>query len=221
MGENRPQSRGASPMMRQSPSGNLGRSPSGNIIAPVAQPMSARSAAGKYVKGDQCEFWSNSHGDWLPATILNTDGSGRIQIDLKPNTWLSKEEQSMKLRPRRGAGAAERPASLPRRPSSGISVGGSPQLPRPPMQRSPSWGNYENRAASPANRAMTPLRAPSPSGRAATPTGRGATPRSRAGSRDPPIRGASPHGYGVGGLPRPPRVSQSPLRAGGALITGM
>merc|ERR1712066_1052213 len=103
--------------------------------------MSARSAAGKYVKGDLCEFWSNSHGDWLPATIINTDGSGRIQIDLKPNTWITREEQSSKLRPRKNV--AERPASLQRRPQfpfCSISVG-SPQLPRPPLQRSPSWGN--------------------------------------------------------------------------------
>lgn len=211
--DGRPGSRAGSPMNR-SPSANLG------------QPLSARGAAGSYRVGDLCEFWSNSHGDWLPAQVVNTDASGRICIDLKPNTWLSKEDQTSKLRPRRFA-AAERPSSANRRLPQ---MGGSPQLPRPPIHRSPSWGNGpDRRAASPAGRALTPLgamnpRAASPSNRAMTPlrapspSGRPMTPGRRASSRDPPGRAASPQaGYGA----RPPRVAGSPLRMGGANIAGL
>lgn len=201
----RPGSRGASPMHR-SPSGNM---------------LSARGAAGSYRVGDLCEFWSNSHGDWLPAQVINTDPSGRITIDLKPNTWISKEEQTIKIRPRK-VGAAPRPSS---RPSSanrtpGLpQIGGSPQLPRPPLHRSPSWGSNDNRAPSPAGRAGTPqrwengLRAASPSGRPMTPS-RAFSP---GGSR---VRTPTPRGYAGQGPARPPRVSQSPLRAGGAAIAG-
>jgi NIMA (never in mitosis gene a)-related kinase len=204
-----PGSRGASPMHR-SPSGNVG------------QPLSARSSAGNYKVGDLVEFWSNSHNDWLPAQILNSDATGRIVIDLKPNTWITKDEQGQKVRPRRSAGN-DRPSSANRRPQ----VGGSPQLPRPPLHRSPSWGVGDYRAPSPAGRAGTPLRAPSPSGRAGTPlrapspSSRPMTP-SRLGT---PGRAASPSpkaGYVPGSYqnPRPPRVSQSPLRAGAAAILG-
>lgn len=196
--EARPGSRGASPMVRRSPSGNVG------------QPLSARGAAGSYKIGDLCEYWSTSHGDWLPATIINTDAVGQIIIDLKPNTWIPMAEQTTKIRPRRSV-----VPSVQHRPSSG-GLGSSPQLPRPPIHRSPSWGagSPSHRAPSPS-RAMTPLgaRGSSPSGRAGTPSRRDMTPR-RASSREP-----SPHGHGV--LPRiPPRISQSPLRVGGSLIAG-
>lgn len=215
--DGRPGSRGASPMHR-SPSGNIG------------QPLSARGAAGSYRVGDLCEFWSNSHSDWLPAHVIKADGTGGIVIDLKPNTWISKDEQTLKIRPRR-SGAVQRPSSANRRPSPSSAnrlpqVGNSPQLPRPPMQRTPSWGNSDNRAPSPAGwreglrapspsgraREMTPLRAPSPSGRALTP-GRAPSPSGRV--------LYSPRGYGAQNPSRPPRVSASPLRAGGAAIAGM
>lgn len=222
----RPGSRGASPM---------NRSPS---------QLSARGAAGSYRVGELVEFWSNSHNDWLPATVTNSDAAGRILIDLKPNTWLAKDEQTVKIRPRKAAGSVDRPSSANRKPP----MVASPQLPRPPLHRNPSWGNGIDagyRAPSPGGggRAMTPLRAPSPSGRAATPNGfafggRAPSPSSggramtplggrapspsgrRANSRDPPgMRAASPGGYMNPN--RPPRVSASPLRGAGGHIAGL
>jgi hypothetical protein len=200
-------------MVRRSPSGNL------------AQPPSARGAAGNYRNGDLCEYWSTSHGDWLPATIINTDALGQIIIDLKPNTWISTEEQRTKIRPRRSV-----VPSVQHRPSSG-GISSSPQLPRPPIHRSPSWGNNtpSYRAPSPSYRAPSPsYRAPSPShripspSRAMTPLGaRGSSPNGRAGNpsiRDMTPRRASsrePSPHGV--YPRPP---PSPLRVGGSLIAG-
>lgn len=223
----RPGSRGASPM---------NRSPSG-------QQLSGRGAAGNYRSGELVEFWSNSHNDWLPATVTNIDAAGRILIDLKPNTWLAKDEQAVKIRPRRAGGSVDRPSSANRKPP----MVASPQLPRPPMHRNPSWGNGIDsgyRAPSPGGggRAMTPLRAPSPNGRAMTPNGmafgqrapspsggRAMTPLGgrapspsgrRANSRDPPgMRAASPGGYMNPN--RPPRVSASPLRGAGAHISGL
>lgn len=212
------------------PSSRDGRNP--GVAVP---PLSARGAAGNYRNGDLCEFWSNSHNEWLPAQVVNTDASGRLIIDLKPNTWLTKEDQAAKIRPRKTAAAqaANRPPQ----------IGGSPQLPRPPLHRSPSWGSgVENRAPSPGGgrapspsgrgqggfREMTPIggRAPSPAGRAASPSGRPLwaadrpmTPSRR--GRESPGRAASPRGYvGANGIARPPRLSASPLRAGGAHIVG-
>lgn len=227
---------------RRSPSVGSNRPSSQDVPkASVGQQFSARGAAGSYRSGDLCEFWSNSHNDWLPAQVIKADAGGRIIIDLKPNTWLSKDEQSSKIRPRKPA-ALPRPMSANRLPQ----VGGSPQLPRPPLHRSPSWGSNDNRAPSPSGRAATPMgmRAPSPRGMATpmTPGGRAMTPKGaraqspsgrllpwEAGgrpmtpsrqrtpsSRDSPSRAASPRAGS-----RPPRVSASPLRAGGAAIAGL
>ncbi|CAJ1334300.1 unnamed protein product [Effrenium voratum] len=51
--------------------------------------------------GDLVEYHSSTHNDWLPATVLKDDASGRIIIDLKPNTWMTAEEQAQKIRPRK------------------------------------------------------------------------------------------------------------------------
>lgn len=230
------------PRRSQSPSaggrpGSQGGRPGSRGASPgrgaVGQPMSARGAAGTYRNGDLVEFWSNSHSDWLPAQVTNTDAAGRILIDLKPNTWITKDEQSVKIRPRKTVAAIDRPSSANRRPPVGM--GASPQLARPPLHRTPSWGNDGPdrnlpgiRAPSPSGgRAMTPLRAPSPSGgramtplggRAASPSGRALTPGGRPMT---PSRGraASP---GPGGyMNRPPRVAASPLRNVGGHIAGL
>jgi NIMA (never in mitosis gene a)-related kinase len=55
-----------------------------------------------YKKGDLVSYHSSTHQAWLPAKINNIDSKGSIRIDLKPGTWISKEEQSRKIRPRRG-----------------------------------------------------------------------------------------------------------------------
>merc|ERR1719491_713431 len=231
--------RAASPMRRSPSLGSNARAPSpqgGGL-------QSARGAAGNYRNGDLCEFWSNSHNDWLPAQVVNIDAAGRLVIDLKPNTWLTKDDQTAKIRPRK---APERPSSGQRPPQ----IAGSPQLPRPPLHRSPSWGNADHRAPSPGGRqgcVMTPSggraqspsgrgvtptpmgwRAPSPAGRAASPSGRplfgqADRPMTPSRRRESPSRGASPRGYNaaLAGGPRPPRVAASPLRAGGAHIAGL
>eukprot|EP00971_Amphidinium_carterae_P063668 1259919-Amphidinium_carterae.1 len=39
--------------------------------------------------------------DWLPAVVLKVDGDGGLVMDLKPNTWITKEQQATSIRPRR------------------------------------------------------------------------------------------------------------------------
>jgi len=47
--------------------------------------------------GDLMEYYSNTHKTWIPAVIIAVDGA-RITIDVKPNTWMSPEQQSQSLR---------------------------------------------------------------------------------------------------------------------------
>lgn len=60
------------------------------------------SSAGTYQKGDLVEYYSNTHKDWIAASVVNTDGEGRIIVDVKPNVWISKEAQAQQVR-RQGA----------------------------------------------------------------------------------------------------------------------
>lgn len=78
--------------------------------------------AGTYRKNDNVEYYSKTHKDWLPATVINADGSGRIIIDLKPNTWISKELQAHQVRLLKRGIEQSRPCPTPMRqrsPSSG------------------------------------------------------------------------------------------------------
>jgi len=66
---------------------------------PSAGAVSAKGGE-VYNQGDFVEFYSNSHQNWLPATVIEVDSEGRIIIDLKPNTKIPKEEQARRVRPR-------------------------------------------------------------------------------------------------------------------------
>mmetsp|Transcript_54094 Transcript_54094/g.142495 ORF Transcript_54094/g.142495 Transcript_54094/m.142495 type:complete len:555 (+) Transcript_54094:115-1779(+) len=75
----------------------------------------------QYKQGDLIEYHSNTHQDWLPASVLQVDALGRVIIDLKPNTWMNPQEQAGKLRPRRGRGGAERGRQPPPRAAPPLS----------------------------------------------------------------------------------------------------
>jgi|EP00927_Polykrikos_kofoidii_P062398 NIMA (never in mitosis gene a)-related kinase len=66
------------------------------------------SSAG-YKPGDLVEYYSATHNDWLPASVLKVDATGGLVINLKPNTTMSKEEQLKKLRRRRSSSKSRPP----------------------------------------------------------------------------------------------------------------
>lgn len=118
--------------------------------AAAAMGVNKDKGAGQYRQGDQVEYHSSTHQDWLPAAVLQVDAVGRVIIDLKPNTWMSMQEQSNKLRPKKGRGQerGRQPAKAGAAPMSHRSPSAdalrrgapSPQQPR----RSPSADAYQN-----------------------------------------------------------------------------
>jgi len=129
------------------------------LPAPVGLPVGGgingpyRENAGTYKRNDLVEYNSTAHKDWLNATVMNTDGDGKIVIDLKPNTWITREEQSVKIRPRRGAPA--RACASPMRQRA-ASPAPSQAKASPRIQRSPSAGGFSPNP----RRAATPLGMP-------------------------------------------------------------
>jgi len=118
-----------------------------------------KDAAGTYKKDDLIEYNSSAHKQWLPAVVLNVDGQGRIIMDLKPNTWLTKEEQAQKIRPRSGLSGAG---------ADNLRVAASPMRGRTPSAdpggRAPSrGGGRETPMRQESPRQNAPWRAASPS----------------------------------------------------------
>lgn len=183
--------RGASPMRPRSPS--VGRLSS--------------AIAGCHRQGDHIDYYSPSHKEWLPAVVINTDQEGRILIDLKPNTWLTREDQNARVR-RRGTGSGGPPvvAASPRGCGAGIQRTPSAVGLVTPRAGTPSRGSSPNRWRVPS-RDPLPHRAESP--------GLGMRRGSAgevAGAGTPRIRPGLPPGI--------PRVCDSPLRHGGRQIAG-
>lgn len=59
--------------------------------------------AGCYVRNDQVEYYSETHGEWLPATITGVDADGKVMLNVKPNVWITLDVQGSRIRPK-GAG---------------------------------------------------------------------------------------------------------------------
>mmetsp|Transcript_50325 Transcript_50325/g.119644 ORF Transcript_50325/g.119644 Transcript_50325/m.119644 type:complete len:524 (-) Transcript_50325:214-1785(-) len=139
-------------------------------------------SAGTYRKNSLVEYHSSTHKDWLPASVVNVDSEGSIIIDLKPNTWISKEEQAHKVRRRRPEAAVPAPVACatPLRQRS-------PSVDRMSRPGGASPGRWRSREASPNHDWVSGLRAEGElRSRAGTPG------RSRANT---PSRAASPRGY--------------------------
>jgi NIMA (never in mitosis gene a)-related kinase len=60
-----------------------------------------QDSAGTYRSRDWVEYWSETHRKWLLTQVTDTDAEGRICIELKPNTWLTKDVQASRVRPGR------------------------------------------------------------------------------------------------------------------------
>eukprot|EP00746_Dinoflagellata_sp_MGD_P015796 gnl/MRDRNA2_/MRDRNA2_135285_c0_seq1.p1 gnl/MRDRNA2_/MRDRNA2_135285_c0~~gnl/MRDRNA2_/MRDRNA2_135285_c0_seq1.p1 ORF type:complete len:553 (+),score=86.10 gnl/MRDRNA2_/MRDRNA2_135285_c0_seq1:89-1747(+) len=148
-----------------------------------------RETAGQFKRGDRVEYYSETHKEWLPATVTSNDAEGRICIDLKPNSWLSLDIQATRVRPR----AQQPPARTP-------SVHGG-AVATPMRHNSPSWrspspvgmragtpGRYRDHSPGfPPSRGGTPMRRQSRDHSAGPP----GLPHSRGGT---PVRSASPRG---------------------------
>jgi NIMA (never in mitosis gene a)-related kinase len=208
---------------------------------PPATPGLAAAAAAPvhYQRGDLVEYYSATHNRWVPATVANVDASGSIVVDLKPNSWISKNEQAQKVRRRKAEGggangypqqqaavaapAAQRSPAAGQRPAMPRCPSPSPQqvAASPVRQRSPSVGPAGSRAPSPSAQPRSP--SPGPGGVGATPRGRG--------RENTPSRAPSPS-PGINDKMKPPCIpkaaEQSPLRrrnfaasaAGGAIAGG-
>ncbi|CAK0793105.1 unnamed protein product, partial [Prorocentrum cordatum] len=132
----RPPSRGASPM-------RLPGSPPPRESVPAVQrsPSGSSLGAALYRRGDLVEYHSSSHKEWLPAVVNSVNDAGDIVIDLKPNTWIPRQELSGKIRRRRkaslpGAGGYASGAPPARAPSPRRDVAAG--RPRVPLARAPS-----------------------------------------------------------------------------------
>eukprot|EP00931_Biecheleriopsis_adriatica_P099241 TRINITY_DN7362_c0_g1_i1.p1 TRINITY_DN7362_c0_g1~~TRINITY_DN7362_c0_g1_i1.p1 ORF type:complete len:472 (+),score=114.08 TRINITY_DN7362_c0_g1_i1:68-1417(+) len=127
--------------------------------APAAAPATPAASggqyaanAGRYAKGESVEYYSATHGEWLPATVTAINDDGRIQLNVKPNAWISLEIQAEKVRPRQTASqAAPSTPSASSAPAPAAAAGGRPPSSRP-GERAPSRGREAvapGRAASP------------------------------------------------------------------------
>mmetsp|Transcript_31349 Transcript_31349/g.73119 ORF Transcript_31349/g.73119 Transcript_31349/m.73119 type:complete len:449 (+) Transcript_31349:56-1402(+) len=125
--------------------------------AAKAQPAAAGGGTSTFSVKDLVEYWSDTHNEWLPATVTAVDANGRIQLNVKPGIWLNSEVQRQKVREREAppakaesgarSGSSSKPAAagggVPRQPSRGAlpAEGGKPNM-RDPSPR--------NRAGAPS-----------------------------------------------------------------------
>jgi len=77
---------------------NEGKQTRGSPAEPKGGGGSAGGAGLRYSKDQAVEFYSNTHKEWLPAIVTDVEPSGRIQLNVKPNVWLSLEVQSKRVR---------------------------------------------------------------------------------------------------------------------------
>lgn len=170
--------------------------------------------AGKYSRGDAVDYYSETHGEWLPASVTAVNDDGRIQLNVKPNVWISLEIQSAKVRPRQSASAAPVAPSAPAAPAAG---GRPPASGGPGRAQAASPGRPSRQSGGSREPAMArqPSRDGLAPGRQATP-GRAASPRRDLG-RQPSqdrgaarVRGSTPQGRAA-----------SPMHGGGGGAAGM
>jgi len=119
-GASRAEGSSSAPAVAPAASGGAGAEAAAENRAPAPAPAPSRGSggqyagdAGTYTKGQAVEYWSETHGEWLPASVTNADENGRIMLNVKPNVWLSRSVQGAKVRPKGSGGQApgsEKPA---------------------------------------------------------------------------------------------------------------
>jgi len=130
--------------------------PSAEAYAQQPAPVAASPGRGNgYQQGDLVEYFSTTHGDWLPAAVVKVDSSGGIIVDLKPNTWISKDESAKKVRRRVARGPSPAPSAAAKQPSS--ARGRAPSADGGPTpRRSPSAGPLQQVGAMDRQRGRSP-----------------------------------------------------------------
>jgi len=171
------------------------RPPCGSPPMLVCSPSEESSRPRFYQRDEHLEYYSNSHKEWFPAIVLNVDADGRIQLNLKPKTWITREEQAVKVRTRRESDDMPSSRSASVRRSLSLEPAATPSRMASPSQARASSRDPAGRLASP--------RGKRPSGADGISVG---TPRLRPPSIPPSGR---------------PRVASSPLRCGGRNIAGI
>mmetsp|Transcript_44388 Transcript_44388/g.96433 ORF Transcript_44388/g.96433 Transcript_44388/m.96433 type:complete len:478 (-) Transcript_44388:331-1764(-) len=69
--------------------------------APVAEVVGPyQEHAGKYKSEMLVEYRSASHGEWLPASVVEVNRNSSIMLNLKRGAWLSMHDQASCVRPR-------------------------------------------------------------------------------------------------------------------------
>jgi len=53
---------------------------------------------GSYAVGQEVEFWSTSSAQWIKCKVTQADPTGSVMVEVKPNVWISMEEQSQRMR---------------------------------------------------------------------------------------------------------------------------
>eukprot|EP00927_Polykrikos_kofoidii_P067269 TRINITY_DN6277_c0_g1_i1.p1 TRINITY_DN6277_c0_g1~~TRINITY_DN6277_c0_g1_i1.p1 ORF type:complete len:505 (+),score=75.58 TRINITY_DN6277_c0_g1_i1:128-1642(+) len=169
-------------------------------------PASARhGGAGCYQKNEHVEYYSETHGEWLPAAVTNVNEDGRIMLNVKPNVWLPLKVQTAKVRPRQSGGGGSRP---PQPASAGGGGAAPPHSPgaagrRPPAGERRSEGSAVNGSGAQASERPSrdpgsgnPQRGASPLHQ---PAGRTPSHDNRGSRRTPQRQSASPFRGGVNG----------------------
>eukprot|EP00931_Biecheleriopsis_adriatica_P066352 TRINITY_DN4072_c1_g2_i1.p1 TRINITY_DN4072_c1_g2~~TRINITY_DN4072_c1_g2_i1.p1 ORF type:complete len:470 (-),score=88.06 TRINITY_DN4072_c1_g2_i1:67-1476(-) len=107
-----------------------------------------------YKSGDLVEYYSNTHSAWLPAVVTSVDAEGRVVLDVKPGTWMSREQQSQQLRPRSEAPPPARQAVCSTQMLDEMLAEEGPTSPPPAEVRAVVLGEPEVREYTPSAPAM-------------------------------------------------------------------
>lgn len=70
--------------------------------AQKVRPSGSTHCAGTYAVDDRVQFFDLTKTEWFSAKVVAVDESGCIQMDVKPNVWMSVELQAEQVRPSLG-----------------------------------------------------------------------------------------------------------------------
>merc|ERR1712232_820720 len=65
----------------------------------ISRDVQAEKIRPGYLESDFVKYYSAEHDRWLLVKVIQTDGTGSIKIDFKPDTWISRDEQAEIIRP--------------------------------------------------------------------------------------------------------------------------